>query len=803
MMDNFSNEGELRNRATDDMLAVALAYLDRGFSVVPQRAGDKKPCVRWKPFQERLPTREEVTDWLTCQFPDAGLAVVLGPVSNLFVIDVDGPEAHAALIARLGAEPVAPKVISGSGKPSRFHLFFRHPAVATRAKITPWHPKLEFRGNKGIVVLPPSRHKSGLRYQWAPGQSLDDVALPEVPAAVLAALSERAAEDAGQHQQPAKPVLSSPELNQVQKRARAYIAKLPAAIEGQGGDKQTFAAACHMVIGFGLSPADALPLLREYNQRCMPPWTEAELVRKLQEADKRPGPRGTLVHSSGQSEPGLQVREEAGAPGQSQPVGQVFAATVPDFVLADWLKAMPRWVSTDSQGRLKLGRPFIGGGFHWAIHLAVLAQRSARVILPDVLLGQVFWAGERKSWPANWRQGLLDRLQFWTSVQELPFVEVTLAKKSDDMVCPDCCSLHGSAVGHRHFMILIRTEKDIVDADRLDDEGQPTEDAWLSTVFLGVLELYGFDASDGERAYDFTLQTQRASLEEDQFKALTSRLRRFRSAGRLVSVYLPLRLFGGSKHLGLSFQQRQLLLAIHRELTREKKSTRPDKASVLTAGRVARTAGGFTIDHYPGLQDGTRYVGLNGNGGPKRQQFHGRGYRILGDKGWLVRARYAGLGETADAWRQVRSFLKDMQKVGQLFGLVTAARHPKTAEWFGLADLLDRTKTAAGRKWLEGCVLRFYTEEDYLLRWRKLIADRMGFATIPDRDQEQQRVADPASSPVQLTAYLRDAGITQKDLARELGVSRPLLSQYLNGKKTWTASWQARLNAWVAGREHS
>jgi hypothetical protein len=79
------------------VLAAALAYLERGFAIVPQKAGDKKPSVRWKPFQQRLPTREEGIGWFIQQFPDAGIAVVLGPVSNLFVIDVDGPEAHEEL----------------------------------------------------------------------------------------------------------------------------------------------------------------------------------------------------------------------------------------------------------------------------------------------------------------------------------------------------------------------------------------------------------------------------------------------------------------------------------------------------------------------------------------------------------------------------------------------------------------------------------------------------------------------------------------------------------------------------------
>jgi transcriptional regulator with XRE-family HTH domain len=172
-----------------DFLSVALAYRQRGWSIVPQTTGAKSPCVKWKPFQSSLPTETQLRTW-SRTWPSAGLAVVLGPVSDLFVIDVDGEDAHQALLQRLGREPRPPKVISGSGKPFRYHLFFRHPDIATKAKVTPWHASLEFRGDRGIVIIPPSLHKSGNRYAWAPGQSLDELSLPKVPKLVLSALKE-------------------------------------------------------------------------------------------------------------------------------------------------------------------------------------------------------------------------------------------------------------------------------------------------------------------------------------------------------------------------------------------------------------------------------------------------------------------------------------------------------------------------------------------------------------------------------------------------------------------------------------
>lgn len=173
-----------------DVLSAAQDYLRRGWSVVPQQTAAKKPLIRWKPYQQVRPSETDLMHWLQT-WPEAGLAVILGPVSGLFVIDVDGTEAEAELQRRLGSIPLVPKVLSGSRDPSRYHLYFRDPGLPTKAKATPWHPKLEFRGNRGIVIAPPSRHKSGHRYEWASGQGLDDLPLPEVPAMVLEALQPK------------------------------------------------------------------------------------------------------------------------------------------------------------------------------------------------------------------------------------------------------------------------------------------------------------------------------------------------------------------------------------------------------------------------------------------------------------------------------------------------------------------------------------------------------------------------------------------------------------------------------------
>ena len=69
---------------------------------------------------------------------------------------------------------------------------------------------------------------------------------------------------------------------------RSYLDKLPSAISGAGGHPATFRAACECV-RFGLGDADALALLREYNRRCSPPWSEKELAHKLADARRKAG----------------------------------------------------------------------------------------------------------------------------------------------------------------------------------------------------------------------------------------------------------------------------------------------------------------------------------------------------------------------------------------------------------------------------------------------------------------------------------------------------------------------------------
>ncbi len=73
--------------------------------------------------------------------------------------------------------------------------------------------------------------------------------------------------------------------------ARAYLAKLPPAVAGQGGHPATYRAASILANGFDLPWSDAWSLLQEFNARCSPPWEEKDLRHKLNDAYVKPHER--------------------------------------------------------------------------------------------------------------------------------------------------------------------------------------------------------------------------------------------------------------------------------------------------------------------------------------------------------------------------------------------------------------------------------------------------------------------------------------------------------------------------------
>jgi putative DNA primase/helicase len=246
----------------------------------------KVPWHKWKHLQDCPPTADEVRD-LWRQHPDANLGLALGYVSKLVRVDSDGPAGEAELQRLSGGDLPATLELTG-GRPASRGLLYRIPddaKVKTTAKPFRVGEELRLQAQGAQTVLPPSRHASGRLYAWKPGHGPGEIEPRTAPAWLLAALAPE------RRNKPAPATMPRPRCDggNIEKRAVAWLAKLPPAISGQGGHNQTMAAARGVVYGFDLGPERGYEMLASnYNPRCQPPWTEAELRHKCEDAHTVP-----------------------------------------------------------------------------------------------------------------------------------------------------------------------------------------------------------------------------------------------------------------------------------------------------------------------------------------------------------------------------------------------------------------------------------------------------------------------------------------------------------------------------------
>lgn len=285
-------------------LDAARGYLARGYTPVPVPRGGKRPVL--KGWQQLRPTEDDLPALFA---GESNIGLILGePSGGLVDVDLDCDEAIELADEYL---PETQAVTGRAGKP-RSHRWYVAEGAATRQfRDRDKAMIVELRSTGGQTLVGPSIHpESGETYETLEGEPA------VVPAAMLLACVEALATEVRRRRhgvesetatdiEPSIHVAtdhtfdSSPD---VERRAIAYLAKCPPAIEGQGGHDTTFAVTTALVHGFGLEPKRALDiLLREYNPRCDPEWEIHELVHKVESAASTPHSRpfGWLRDSGG------------------------------------------------------------------------------------------------------------------------------------------------------------------------------------------------------------------------------------------------------------------------------------------------------------------------------------------------------------------------------------------------------------------------------------------------------------------------------------------------------------------------
>lgn len=193
-----------------DLSRAAWAYLDGGLSLVPIDTNSKRPAslflpqeqdasgntkATWLPYQERLPTPDELRRWLSGGVK--AFAAVCGPISGgLLILDFEFEDYFHRWHQEVGelADALTIQRTGGGG----YHVAFRCPQPGPSQKLA-WHPDtdnpegrviaIETRGERSMAIVAPSLHPSGNSYQMIQG---DFAHIPHISQAVATVLLQAA-----------------------------------------------------------------------------------------------------------------------------------------------------------------------------------------------------------------------------------------------------------------------------------------------------------------------------------------------------------------------------------------------------------------------------------------------------------------------------------------------------------------------------------------------------------------------------------------------------------------------------------
>lgn len=167
----------------------ALAWLDRGFPVLPLQPRGKIPLGALVPHGCRDASVDPavICDWWR-RAPRANIGLALG--GGRFVVDLDGPGAVSWFANSCGRQGGAPRTLTVRTARG-WHLYFESaaPVPCSAGRIA---TGIDVRAVGGYVVAPPSEHPTGSTYILARDlpiaeapQWLVDLALPPASAAFV------------------------------------------------------------------------------------------------------------------------------------------------------------------------------------------------------------------------------------------------------------------------------------------------------------------------------------------------------------------------------------------------------------------------------------------------------------------------------------------------------------------------------------------------------------------------------------------------------------------------------------------
>ncbi len=287
----------------NDLKKAALWYAGQGWPVFPCRPGEKVPATAHGVKDATTDLKQIDRWWL--ENLNYNIAFACGGEKGIYVVDVDvDSEKGIDGYGSMTEFPKMPATVLQMTPRGGCHAFFT--TADPPANKNNFRKGVDIRGDGYYVMLTPSVHPNGKKYEWAPGSAPAECKMASypsfmrpkkkeptykgIPVVYKTPLSLYDKDRDGEKETYITGVLTDADKIS---RATQYLQELDPAIQGSGGhDSLLWAAGC-LVNGFLLSLNDTYALLsREYNPRCMPPWDLADekdskdFKRKISEAKR-------------------------------------------------------------------------------------------------------------------------------------------------------------------------------------------------------------------------------------------------------------------------------------------------------------------------------------------------------------------------------------------------------------------------------------------------------------------------------------------------------------------------------------
>ena len=230
----------------------AQLYGEKGLSVLPVSRKTKKPFIKWG--KEATSDLEKIAEWWK-KYPNANIGIVMGSgaidIETDYHDETDGEDSLKMFFEDHGES--IPETIAFRSGGGGVHRLYKCDAVISSG--TGILPGVDFRGNGGYAIMPPSIHSNGKQYAWLDGCAPGEIAIAELPQILLNLLLEK--------------IPKAESFNEVPDMV----------IEGQRDD--TLFRLASSLRAKGLTFDEMLPAVNAINEgRCVPPL-DAGQVEKI------------------------------------------------------------------------------------------------------------------------------------------------------------------------------------------------------------------------------------------------------------------------------------------------------------------------------------------------------------------------------------------------------------------------------------------------------------------------------------------------------------------------------------------